>query len=85
MAKKSGSMEVAVKIDKGIGIPARTKSSKWNEVVEKMSFGDSVAFGDHKAATTLVAALKRKGFKPVSRTVDGSVRVWKTLPETNGA
>ena len=81
MARKSAGTEVAVKIDKGFAVPARSKSGKWNDIVTKMSPGDSVAFSTRRQGTPLVVAIKRNGFKAVTRSVDGGVRVWKTQPE----
>ena len=85
MGKKSAISDVAVKIEKGVDIPSakRKSRSKWNDTVAKMGLGDSVLFGDRKSSTSLVVALKRHSFKPITRSVDGGVRVWKT--ETTGA
>ena len=67
-----------IKIESGVEIPRPNHRGKWKNLVKEMRVGDSVLVDGQSPRLSLVAALKKAGFKGVSRQTDGGIRVWKT-------
>lgn len=65
------------KIEKNIPVSTHGKSGRWSILTSEMEIGDSILVETRKKATSICIALKRSGYKPVTRKVDGGVRVWK--------
>lgn len=65
------------KIEKNIPISAHGKSGRWSILTSEMEIGDSILVETRKKATSICICLKRSGYKPVTRKVNGGIRVWK--------
>ncbi len=64
------------KIEKGVPMP--TKAGKWTRLVSAMDIGDSVTVPTGSMATCISQAARAKGYKVISRQVEGGIRVWRT-------
>lgn len=72
-----------MKIDKNIPIPVSHHSnSKYAHLINDMEIGDSVEVKTFKTKSSIYQSMWRKGFKPVSRKVEGensiTYRIWRT-------
>ena len=65
------------KIEKNIPISKHGKTGKWSSIGKQMEIGDSVLVNSRKEATSISIALKKTGYKGVTRKVDNGIRVWK--------
>ena len=65
------------KIEKNIPISAHGKTGKWSSIGNQMEIGDSILVSNRKEALSISMALKRKGYKALTRKVDNGIRVWK--------
>jgi hypothetical protein len=65
------------KIEKNIPISKHGKTGKWSSIGKQMEIGDSVLVNSRKEAMSISMALKKTGYKGVTRNVDNGVRVWK--------
>jgi hypothetical protein len=66
-----------MKIEKNIPIPPRGHQ-KNTALLEKMEVGDSVLVENRRKSVSTAQVLNRKGWKAVTRTVHGGIRVWRT-------
>ena len=71
-----------MKIDKGVPIPSRGGTGKWQRIAKDMEVADSVFFAtEHKYGDyehmALAKALKNMGRKARTRWVGGGFRVWR--------
>lgn len=66
------------KIEKNIPLPKQIGWGKWSLIADKMEAGDSVLLPTESKneALSLCQTLRRRNYKPVSRTVNGGIRVW---------
>ena len=65
------------KIEKNIPISIHGKSGVWSRLAAEMEIGDSVLLETRSQAMGLRTSLKRFGYKAMTRTVEGGLRVWK--------
>jgi len=66
------------KIEKNIPITGHGMGGKWSALANKMEAGDSVLLPaeSRNEVLSLCQTLRRRNYKPVTRTVDGGIRVW---------
>jgi len=65
------------KIEKNIPVSDHGKSGVWSKLARKMEIGDSILVETRAQAMGMRTALKRFGYKGMTRTVDEGIRVWK--------
>jgi hypothetical protein len=65
------------KIEKNIPLVEHGLSGSWSRLAKEMQVGDSVLIETRHKATNIANHLRNLGYKPVTRAVDGGVRVWK--------
>ena len=65
------------KIEKNIPLVEHGLSSNWSTLAKQMEVGDSVLVETRNKATNIANKLRKSGYKPVTRSVDGGIRVWK--------
>jgi len=68
------------KIEKNIPVLKHGNAGKWSALANKMEAGDSVLLPakSRNEVLCLCQTLRRRNYKPVTRTVDGGIRVWAT-------
>ena len=66
------------KIEKNIPLPKQVGWGKWSLIANEMEAGDSVLLPaeSKNEALSLCQTLRRRNYKPVTRTVNGGIRVW---------
>lgn len=65
------------KIEKNIPITKQYRRGVWKDLMNNMEIGDSVLVENRIAANSLVIVMKKHGYRPVTRTDNKKIRVWK--------
>ena len=71
-------VKAEIKIDKNIPVPSAGRGSKWEEVLRKMSKGDSILFGKEGQSSSFMQVGRKNKCTLISRKVEGGIRVWMT-------
>jgi len=67
------------KIEKNIPISAHghNGSGHLTKIIKEMEVGDSVLVKNRIKANSFILAIKRLGYKAITRKVDNGIRIWK--------